>query len=585
MSIGKSAQYIAFALFITLLTSFTGVIYFDLIAIDGSYFSGVKLIAAVVCMAAVLYWNFVRQSNNEEHQYGEFRRWQVASIFGLHAFANLIYLVASDSLPMYWVSALTLFVSGGIFFSLYQDFITKRLADFLLMSGIVAIFYLLISYSLYGNLNITPLTTGHVAAKIFAFIGTVLLLATSILWIQPKLSTFSELELLPVLILVMGYFELMGRELHWLWWMSAAVQLLFVITTIILIVKVNQHASMDWGMLAAGLDNARHAYFCSDMDGNIHFVNKAYKSLFDISSEHPIYKIKYPFYAHPLLDSISAELQKKQSWEGETVLINKDGKVTSVYAHVIVSDFHGKKVQQGWFEDIHEKKAFRAKENEISQKLEQLSLNLLEKQEEERSYFAKELHDEIGQGLTLLKIQMQLPEPDNKLILSVLSEMIDKVRNLSLNLRPAILDDMGLSAALGWLVDRQKQFSKLNISSAVSADIPRLNDKLEISVFRIAQEAFTNIHKYSHATHVNVRCEIENDYLVFSIADDGIGFDIDTKISRANKGQSLGLLSIKERAYLINGVVDIQSSPEQGTQISLKAPIEQLRRENSELNS
>ena len=133
---------------------------------------------------------------------------------------------------------------------------------------------------------------------------------------------------------------------------------------------------------------------------------------------------------------------------------------------------------------------------------------------------------------------------------------------------------MGLSAALNWLIERQNQFSELAITTDISSDIPRLNDKLEISVFRIAQEAFTNIHKYSHADHVNFSCKVETGYLQLTIADNGVGFDIDAKLSRANQGQSLGLLSLKERAFSVNGLVDIHSTPETGTKIELRAPID-----------
>jgi signal transduction histidine kinase len=173
-----------------------------------------------------------------------------------------------------------------------------------------------------------------------------------------------------------------------------------------------------------------------------------------------------------------------------------------------------------------------------------------------------------------LKLQQQLPEPDKDLITTVLSELIDKVRNLSLNLRPAILDDMGLSSALDWLSDRQRRFSQLAVTSEIDKKIPRLADKVEISVFRIAQEAFTNIHKYSHADHVLISCQMEGDYLQLVLEDNGVGFDVDAKLNRANKGQSLGLLSIKERAFLVNGLVHIHSTPEQGTRIELRVPMQ-----------
>jgi signal transduction histidine kinase len=178
-----------------------------------------------------------------------------------------------------------------------------------------------------------------------------------------------------------------------------------------------------------------------------------------------------------------------------------------------------------------------------------------------------------------------LPEPDKELIKTVLSELIDKVRNLSLNLRPSILDDMGLSAALEWLTDRQRKFSQLAIISNISSNMPRFNDKFEISVFRIAQEAFTNIHKYSHADLVNINCSIEGDYLQLTIEDNGVGFDVGSKLNSAIKGQSLGLLSIQERTFLINGLIEIISTPEEGTLIRLRVPVLDNGLDNNPLES
>jgi signal transduction histidine kinase len=132
---------------------------------------------------------------------------------------------------------------------------------------------------------------------------------------------------------------------------------------------------------------------------------------------------------------------------------------------------------------------------------------------------------------------------------------------------------MGLSAALEWLTDRQRKFSQLAIVSDISSNLPRFNDKFEISVFRIAQEAFTNIHKYSHADLVNIHCSIQDDYLQLTIEDNGIGFDVGSKLNSAIKGQSLGLLSIQERAFLINGLIEISSTPENGTLIELRVPV------------
>lgn len=546
-------------------------------------FQSIKALSAIFCIAVLIFWHFLRNTNAALYRSGVFRLKRVAILLFIQVIVGLTYFSSLNSELWRQVSMFGLFSSGLLFISLHSDFLKKRLADAFVIFAVISIFLLLICFvsamgGAFYSWKQVPLLTYPLS-----LVGAVLLLTTSLLRAQYKLNSYNLFEYIPVLIALTGLFEVFAVTGNAMWWSTISLHFCTLFSLLVVLKQLNGHSSADWTMFKNGLDLSSNAYFCSNMDGEARFVNQAYLKLLELPLDSQISHVSHPLYTHPLSDSVNKALLDHGRWRGETVLMTATGKVVSVFAEFSITQLNGNKFQQAWFYDIHEKIEFKQNEGVILEKLERLSFSLMERQEEERRYFAKELHDEIGQGLTLLKLQQQLPEPDKDLITTVLSELIDKVRNLSLNLRPAILDDMGLSSALNWLSERQRKFSQLAVTTEITPDIPRLTDKIEISVFRIAQEAFTNIHKYSFADHVLISCQMEGDYLQLILEDNGIGFDVDAKLNRANKGQSLGLLSIKERAFLVNGLVQIESTPEQGTRIELRVPMQVLDKSEDEL--
>jgi len=226
--------------------------------------------------------------------------------------------------------------------------------------------------------------------------------------------------------------------------------------------------------------------------------------------------------------------------------------------------------------------------------LRQLSGNLLEAQEAERRHLARELHDELGQTLTATKIlleslqsdvsitnlegiQQQWPplanhQPLNNAI-SHVKTMLQQVRNLSLSLRPTILDDCGLPAALRWLLDQHTQTTGRPVTFELKQYDGELDSAIETACFRIAQEALTNISRHSQARHVNVELQCDSENLTLMVRDDGVGFDVTTATHRAHAGGSVGLLGQQERAALLGGRVDIVSHPGVGTEIQVRFPV------------
>lgn len=209
--------------------------------------------------------------------------------------------------------------------------------------------------------------------------------------------------------------------------------------------------------------------------------------------------------------------------------------------------------------------------------LQRLSRSLLEAQESERRTIARELHDELGQSLQAIKINVQtairLPQQSAARLaesIGLLDLTIQQVRTLSVDLRPSLLDDLGLVAALEWYVERQAQRVGFVGRFAAEPRELRLNPTVETACFRIVQEALTNVARHANAQHVWVELRQQGEEVRLTIRDDGTGFDVRTAQERAVQGGSFGLLGMRERAELAGGVLAMQSTPTQGTEISVR---------------
>ncbi|MFQ4138211.1 response regulator [Nodosilinea sp. PGN35] len=212
--------------------------------------------------------------------------------------------------------------------------------------------------------------------------------------------------------------------------------------------------------------------------------------------------------------------------------------------------------------------------------LQTLSVKLLEAQETERRFLAHELHDEIGQALTAIKISLRRlerwvtsPQASEPLedCLTLVDGTLQQVRNISLDLRPSMLDDLGLVPTLRWYINRHAKRTGLHETLTCEALLQRLPTVTETACFRIVQEALTNIARHAQAQVVSVTLMQANHTLHLTIQDDGIGFD-QNSLSRA-QGTSLGILGMEERGMLIGGQLSIVSAPGQGTRIALQVPL------------
>lgn len=214
-------------------------------------------------------------------------------------------------------------------------------------------------------------------------------------------------------------------------------------------------------------------------------------------------------------------------------------------------------------------------------RLQTLSQRMLERLEEERRHLARELHDGVGQSLTALRLHLQALAPtvsdagtrQLQTVMTILADTLAQIRSLSLDLRPPELEDFGLAAALAWMVRRAPQ-QHPKVSFACDVPPPRFARQAEAALFRMAQEGLSNALRHSAAEHIVIHLSAPGDEILLEVHDDGCGFDLVASESSARQGESLGLLSLRERAALCGAAVDLQSGPGQGTKlrVTLKLP-------------
>jgi signal transduction histidine kinase len=206
---------------------------------------------------------------------------------------------------------------------------------------------------------------------------------------------------------------------------------------------------------------------------------------------------------------------------------------------------------------------------ESHDRLESLSRRLVDVQEAERRALARELHDEMGQILASLRLRLEGGTPQAAAeVQSILGDLLDRVRGLSMNLRPPTLDDLGLLPTLRWHFERYQAETGVRVEFRPSGHAGRFAPQVETAAFRIVQEALTNVARHAGVTEAEVSLDARDDGLELRIEDRGVGFDPAT----ARPGDSGGLAGMKERARLLGGRLIIESAPGRGTRLVAQLP-------------
>jgi two-component system sensor kinase len=271
----------------------------------------------------------------------------------------------------------------------------------------------------------------------------------------------------------------------------------------------------------------------------------------------------------------------------ELSALHKDGREFPIELSVTALTIEGRKVFSAFLRDISERKQAERALKEAYEQLRDLTRRLTEAEEVERKRLARELHDEFGQALTGLKFdvawltkELSRPTkgrtpPDIKSKAMGMSQAIDgliqSVRATAASLRPGVLDDLGLVAALEWLATSFHERTTLPCGLTID---PSLRDTavevaLATTVFRGAQELLTNVMRHAHATKVGMRLSVNEGHLVLVVHDDGRGL----RPEQWKEGRSLGLRGLHERVRLVGGLVNIVSAPDKGTEVTLSLPM------------
>jgi two-component system sensor histidine kinase UhpB len=215
--------------------------------------------------------------------------------------------------------------------------------------------------------------------------------------------------------------------------------------------------------------------------------------------------------------------------------------------------------------------------------LQKMSEQVLAAQEDERKRIARELHDETAQALTTLLIRLKILEKSRTAadmrgqideLRELTAQTLEAVRMLAVELRPATLDDLGLLAALEAYTEtyRARKVIHVTFSTEGFADRDgRLPPEVELVLYRVVQEALTNVAKHAEAEDVDVQLERQPDEVVASITDDGRGFDVEEMMRSRERG--LGLFGMQERLALVRGQLTIDSAPGRGTRINARVPL------------
>ena len=275
------------------------------------------------------------------------------------------------------------------------------------------------------------------------------------------------------------------------------------------------------------------------------------------------------------IKNIDLSVKNNRQWHQK-----KDG--TIIQVEVISNEiiYNGKRVWLSLPHDITEEYLAKELLEKSYTDIRQLASNLQSIREDERTNMAREIHDELGQQLTGLKMDIywlsrKIKSPDveitNKLNESIelINATVASVRKIATDLRPSILDDLGLTAALEWHGEEFEKRSGIKVEfNNKSGDIS-LKPELVTTVFRIYQELLTNVARHANASLVKVLLQKKDGKLFFSVTDNGVGFDPET----IGKKKTLGLLGIKERSLLLDGTYEFKSKPGDGSETIISIPI------------
>jgi len=317
---------------------------------------------------------------------------------------------------------------------------------------------------------------------------------------------------------------------------------------------------------------------------HVAFANRAALDLFGLGSGEQLVGRSVYSLLHPdTHDALRTQIQ--HAIEGGAApavvtgaVVRFDGQTREVEIASAALPDHGRTVVQMVITDITQRQRHEREQARHRRELRQLSASVVQAREEERRRIARELHDELGQRLTALKMELSSlgsaaarPPPEARVtgMLEMIDDTVAAVRRIAADLRPMMLDDLGLNAAIEWLARDAARRMDVEITVRLGEEDPPLAEAAAIAVYRMVQEALTNVARHAHATDVGIEMRQQGGELVLTVRDNGVGF---SERSLQHDGR-YGLLGIRERAHMLGGRLEVDNPPGGGGRLTVRLPL------------
>jgi len=374
------------------------------------------------------------------------------------------------------------------------------------------------------------------------------------------------------------------------WWalvIGTAVILTLIVAVTGILVVANRQLRKEHDFTTSILDTTGALIAVLDNEGNIVQFNKACETLTGYQ-EHEVVgqRLRNFLFEAKELESANAIFHNQPAYQFpidfESIWVAKDGTHHLIACSTTNLEDDKGNIQWVLFTglDITERKQVEQEVRKSQEQLRNLAAHLQSIREEERTLIAREIHDELGQALTALKMDIawlnkKLP-PDQQLLLDkikAMSHLIDSttqtVKKISSKLRPGLLDDLGLVAAIEWQSEEFMNRTGIKCDLTLLSNHTVLDRDRSTALFRIFQETLTNIACHAAASKIEVRLQQNNDRVTLIVTDNGIGI-AEQQISSSS---SLGLIGMRERAYVLGGEVKIQGIKGKGTTVTVTLPL------------
>ncbi|UCH09806.1 MAG: PAS domain S-box protein [Fidelibacterota bacterium] len=339
-------------------------------------------------------------------------------------------------------------------------------------------------------------------------------------------------------------------------------------------------------MLRELYENTTEGIFRITQDGEIIYANEAIASMFGYENAEEFLKINIrSLYPNPgdrqqILSRFEAEDHVRNL---ELCLRRKDGSIIWVEenANATRDDEGNIKWYQGFISDITARKQAEEELRDLSERFQNLSAHLQSMREKERTGLAREIHDELGQSLTALQIDLSrlrdgIPTDQADLTQRVdamyefVDAIIESTQKISTQLRPVLLDTLGLSAAIEWQVDEFQKRTGIHCDVMINAEDSDLDPEQSTGIFRILQESLTNVSRHAKATEVKVSFKQDDQGLMLEVVDNGIGIEP----AQVSDSMAYGLIGMRERIRPWKGEVHVSGRKGRGTMVTVRIPVE-----------